>query len=141
MQTSQALTSAGCRLNQAVETVGQARSVDHNEGSMTVVLKPGSKSDHIVHVTGPFRAPVSRVLRHRVHALLRRGQRRIVLDLSGISRIDAAGVGELIRTFNMTTAVNGAMRVVNATAWVREMLERAQLFELLGGETVAQRLV
>jgi anti-anti-sigma factor len=73
-------------------------------------------------------------LRHDVHTLLRRGERRIVLDLSAVSRIDAAGVGELIRTFNMATATNGAVRIVNATARVREMLERAHLFDLLTGE-------
>ena len=82
--------------------------------------------------------PASRSLRHDVDALLRRGERRIVLDLSGVSRIDAGGVGELIRTFNMTAARNGALRIVNATPWVREMLERAQLFDLLSGETEAE---
>ena len=58
-----------------------------------------------------------------------------MLDLSAVPRIDASGIGELIRTFNMTTATNGGLRIVNATAWVREMLERAQVFALLSGET------
>jgi anti-anti-sigma factor len=79
--------------------------------------------------------PVSRSLRHNVRALLHRGERRIVLDLSAVSRIDAGGVGELIRTFNMAAATKGALRIVNATAWVREMLERAHLFDLLSGES------
>jgi anti-anti-sigma regulatory factor len=61
--------------------------------------------------------------------------------LSAVSRIDAAGVGELIRTFNMAAAMSGALRIVNATAWVREMLERAHLFDVLSGEReVEQRL-
>jgi anti-anti-sigma factor len=83
--------------------------------------------------------PVSRSLRHNVGALLRRGERLIVLDLSAVSRIDAAGVGELIRTFNKTAAMNGALRIVNATGWVREMLERAHLFKLLTAETVVEQ--
>lgn len=141
MQTTQVLGGTTCRLNPAVGTAGQARSVDPNEGCFNVIPNLCSKSDHTVRATGPLRTPVSRVMRQSVRALLRRGQRRIVLDLSGISRIDAAGIGELIRAFNMTTAVNGAMRVVNATGRVREMLERAQLFQLLSDETVAQRLV
>ena len=85
--------------------------------------------------------PVSRTLRQSVDALLRRGQRRIVVDLSGVTGIDAAGVGELVRAVRMTAAVNGAVRMVNATAWVREMLERARVFELLSGErAIEQRL-
>jgi anti-anti-sigma factor len=75
--------------------------------------------------------PVSRSLRHNVHALLRRGERGIVLDLSAVSRIDAAGIGELMRTFNMAAASEGALRIVNATRRVREMLERAGVFHLL----------
>ncbi len=108
---------------------------------MSVVLKLCPKKAHIVRVEGALRTPVSRVLRHNVRTLLLRGERRIVLDLSAVSRIDAAGVGELIRTFNMTAATNGALRVVNATASVREMLERAHLFDVLSGERhVKQRL-
>jgi anti-anti-sigma factor len=96
-------------------------------------------STHIVRVKSCLGIPGSRTLRHSVRALLRRGERRIVLDLSAVSGIDAAGIGELIRAFNMTAAVNGGLRVVNATAWVREILERAHLFELLTGERTDHR--
>jgi anti-anti-sigma factor len=107
---------------------------------MPAILKQCPEKAHIVHVEDPLRTPVSRVLRHNVRALLLRGERRIVLDLSAVSRIDAAGVGELIRTFNMTATVDGALRIVNATEWVREMLERADLFDLLSEVQVEQRL-
>jgi anti-anti-sigma factor len=106
---------------------------------MPVILKLCLKNAHIVHVEDPLRTPVSRVLRHNVRALLLRGERRIVLDLSAVSRIDAAGVGELIRTLNMSATVNGALRIVNATEWVREMLERAHLFDLLSGEVQVEK--
>ena len=108
---------------------------------MKVSWNPCSMRDQIVRVDGALRTPLNRMLRHRVRALLRRGERRIVLDLSAVSRIDAAGVGELIRAFNMTAAVSGTLRVVNATAWVRQMLERARLFDVLTAEReVEQRL-
>jgi anti-anti-sigma regulatory factor len=59
--------------------------------------------------------------------------------MSAVPGIDAAGVGELIQTFNLTAASNGALRIVNAPAWVREMLERAHLFDLLSGGSEVQR--
>lgn len=134
-------SSASCCLTVESATLSPVRNVYGNEGVMTGILKLCPKRGHTVHVEGALRIPVSRSLRHDVHALLRRGERRIVLDLSAVSRIDAAGVGELIRTFNMATATNGALRIVNATAWVREMLERAHLFDLLTGDRdVEQRL-
>jgi anti-anti-sigma factor len=115
------------------------RTIYRNEGAMSVILKLCPRRTHVVHVEGPLRTPVSRVLRHDVSTLLLRGERRIILDLSAVSRIDAAGVGELIRTFNMTTAANGGLRIVNATGRVRELLDRAQLFGLLSGETEVER--
>ena len=106
---------------------------------MSAILQLCPKRARIVHVDGALLRPVSRVLRHNVRTLLLRGERRIVLDLSAVSRIDAAGVGELIRTFNMTSATHGALRIVNATVSVRQMLERAHLFEVLSGETEAEQ--
>jgi anti-anti-sigma factor len=96
-------------------------------------LAPLSHTSCVVSVHGPLRMPIDRELRHRIRSLLRRGNRRIVLDLAAVSRIDAAGVGELIRVYNMTVAVHGVLRIVHATDWVREILERVTLFDLLSG--------
>jgi anti-anti-sigma factor len=63
-----------------------------------------------------------------------------MLDLARVSRIDAAGVGELVRAYNMTTAAGGVLRIANATTMVRELLELAGLFELMGGESVGIRV-
>jgi anti-sigma B factor antagonist len=105
------------------------------------VLKLCSRRPISVRVEGPLRVPVSRALRREVRARLRRGERAIVVDLADVSRIDAAGVGELIRAFNMTSAFDGALRIANASAWVRQILELTGLFDLLSGEEqVEQRL-
>jgi anti-anti-sigma factor len=63
--------------------------------------------------------------------VLGRGYRRILLDLSGLLAIDAAGIGELIRAYNTTTAEGGVLRIVNANARVRRLLEITRVFELL----------
>ena len=75
--------------------------------------------------------PLSGELRRNVRVLLRHGARVVVLDLSGVSKIDAAGVGELVRVFNLTTAAGRMLQVVGVTAWVREVLVRAGLFGIL----------
>ena len=84
---------------------------------------------------GPGRGSELRVC--SVLGLLLHGERDIVLDLACVARIDAAGVGELIRAYNTSAAAGGSLRIVHATRWVREVLERVQLFELLSG-SVAQ---
>lgn len=61
-----------------------------------------------------------------------------MLDLAQVSRIDAAGVGELVRVYNMAAAAHGTLRIVHATPWVRSILERTGVFDLLsGGEQTA----
>jgi anti-anti-sigma factor len=85
----------------------------------------------IVDVGDSLRAPVSTTLRHNVRALLSQGNRRILLNLGRVSQIDAAGVGELVRVYNMTVAANGVLRIGQTIARVRELLTRVGLFDLL----------
>lgn len=75
--------------------------------------------------------PSSGELPRAVRALVDRGERRIVLDLAGVVRIDAAGIGELVRGYNIALASGGAMRIANANRWVRMVLERVGLFDRL----------
>jgi anti-anti-sigma factor len=92
-----------------------------------------SESACVVYIRGPLRIPINRDLRETVRELLRQGKRRLVLDLTDVSRIDAAGVGMLVRAYNMTTAVNGVLRIEHTTPCVREILKRVGLFGILTG--------
>lgn len=98
---------------------------------MTVVPCPCSDTLAALCIEDGLRAPVGRELRRSVRTLIRQGERNIVLDLTRVSSIDAAGVGELVRSYNMAAASHGALRVMSTSAYVREMLVRAGLFELL----------
>ena len=73
--------------------------------------------------------PFNGELPYMVRALLRRGNRRIVLDLAVVWRIDAAGIGDLVRAYNIAIAANAALRIANTTPRVRAMLERVGLFD------------
>ena len=84
----------------------------------------------IVEVEGP-RVPVNGELRHRVLFLLRHSERHIVLNLARVSRIDAAGVGELVRSYNVARAAKGVLRITRVTRYVRSILKRVGLFEIL----------
>jgi anti-anti-sigma factor len=94
---------------------------------MTVVSWPDLITGSVLSVDGRLRAPVDREIRHQVRTLLRRGERHIILDLTRVSSIDAAGVGELVRAHNMARALSGAVRVVNPNRRVRHAIVRAGL--------------
>lgn len=101
---------------------------------MTVLRGPCSHEFSTLHIAGPLLMPTSRDLRRQVRHLLTRGTRAIVVDLGRVSRIDAAGVGELVRAYNMAAAADGLLRIVNVTRRVREILNRVQLLDLLSAE-------
>src|SRR5262245_66419901 len=98
---------------------------------MTVLLGPCSDRFCTVYIDGPLVAPLKSELRTRIRALLRRGERTIVLDMSRVSLIDAAGVGELVRTYNIACRMDVGLRIVHTTKWVRATLARVGLFDLL----------
>jgi len=74
---------------------------------------------------------VSDEVRHKVQALLHRGDRTILLSLARVSDIDAAGVGELVRAYNMTVAANGFLRITQISGKARQLLDQVGLLDLL----------
>ena len=88
----------------------------------------------VLQAEGPLRAPMRPTLRRDLQRLLDRGERTILLDLSRVPEVDAAGVGELVHAYNMTAAANGVLRVERAVRKVEALLDRAGLRDILGGE-------
>lgn len=102
---------------------------------MILVGEERSRGLTILHIEGPLRVPVNGELRHSVQALLRRGVRRILVNLAGVWYLDAAGIGELVHMYNMTTAACGVLRITEATPRVHELLGHAGLFDLLSASS------
>ena len=50
-----------------------------------------------------------------VEELLRKGDRTIVFDLSGVTVIDSTGIGRFIASYNKIVAAGGEMRMAGAT--------------------------
>jgi len=86
---------------------------------------------HIISLAGALRVPIESRLLPRVHAALRDGARRVRLDLSRLSSIDAAGVGQLVEAFNATKAAGGVLDIAHAGTRVRRVLEVTGLYGLL----------
>jgi anti-anti-sigma factor len=85
----------------------------------------------LLRVEGTLRAPVDIVLRSKVESLLDDGVRRVLLDLSGVANIDAAGVGELIQIFNAAAAAGGVLEIAQMSPRVSRVLNVAGVLGLL----------
>jgi anti-anti-sigma factor len=101
---------------------------------MTSVRVERSPSVSILHISGPLCVPLDLELQWTVHRILRRGACRVVLNLAAVSDLDAGGVGELVHLFNMATVAHSELRIVNARPRIRELLDRARVFDLLTGD-------
>jgi anti-anti-sigma factor len=82
-------------------------------------------------LSGAAVSELARIWRARVESLLHSGVRRVRLDLSGVSDVDAAGVGELIHLFKMVAAAGGVLEVERLSPRVRHVLDVAGVLGLL----------
>lgn len=96
-----------------------------------VLESPLSEARCVVRVEGPLQVPFIGHLTQRVRALIARGARHVVIDLAGVSSIDAAGIGELMQAYRWLAARDGSLRIVHAVRRVRVPLQQMRVFDLL----------
>jgi len=118
-------------MNRLNEPFLATRDVHQSAAAFNAIRGPCAEDVCVIYLEGVFRAPLTGKLRHDVLSLLRGGARTIVLDLARVSKIDAAGIGQLVRAYNVTVAAGGVLQITRATALVREVLQLVGLFRLL----------
>lgn len=68
-------------------------------------------------------SPTTRLLR----GILHQGDSRVVVDLSRVSRIDSAGLGELMSCYSHVLRNRGMMKIVRPSPKVREVMHITRL--------------
>jgi len=81
----------------------------------------------VVAPTGRMDAVTAPTLRDDLHALIERGYRRILVDLSGVTCLSSAGLGALIAGLKAARVVGGDVRIVAPNQRVRAVLDIAGL--------------
>lgn len=87
----------------------------------------------VVQLENTLRAPIDGGLRPTLAALVRRGERVLILDLERLDAIDAAGVGELIGAFSEANAAGSALGIARPRRRVRRLLQVAGVLGILSG--------
>jgi len=80
------------------------------------------------------------ILRNVVNELLAEDWKKILLNLSGISAIDSAGIGELVASLKTAQHLGASLRILNLHERVRAALHVGRLlplFEVFGEELLA----
>lgn len=79
-------------------------------------------------------------LRQLVEEALGAGHNKILLNLKGVSHIDSSGIGEMVGCYTTVTRRGGAMKLVNLTPKINDILQVTQLitvFDVFDNETEA----
>lgn len=139
----QGLFARGCRhphppLGRVGDKAGSFESVHGAVDEIHVTSEPDSQSA-VLRLDGALHTPIDGVLRSTVESLFQSGVRRVLLDLSGVSSIDAAGVGELIQIFTAAASVGGVLEIERMSSQVRRVLEITGVRWLLDVESPGAR--
>ena len=62
------------------------------------------------------------ILRDKVRSLLQQGQKQLVVNLAGVSYMDSAGLGELVRSHATATQQGAALKLTNVTKRLQDLL-------------------
>ena len=62
------------------------------------------------------------LLKDKVQSLIQQGQKHILLDLSGVSYVDSAGLGELVQAYATTKNRGGALKLLGVTKRLKDLL-------------------
>ena len=67
------------------------------------------------------------LLRDTVASIIFQGDRKVVLNLAGVPYMDSGGLGELVRCSLIVKRDNGAVRLVNLTSRITDLLTITRL--------------
>ena len=66
-------------------------------------------------------------LRDRVASLVSQGQKKLLLNLAGVPYVDSGGLGELVRCSLIANREKGAVKLVNLTRRIADLLTITKL--------------
>ena len=67
------------------------------------------------------------LLKDKINSLLAAGKKKLVLNLEGVPYIDSAGLGEIVRTFTTVSRQGGALKLLNLTKRIEDLLSITKL--------------
>ena len=62
------------------------------------------------------------LLKDKVQSLLQQGQKKLLIDLSSVSYVDSAGLGELVQAYATTKNRGGSLKLLNVTKRLKDLL-------------------
>lgn len=80
------------------------------------------------------------LLKDKVQSLLQQGHKSLLIDLSSVSYVDSAGLGEIVQAYATTKNRGGALKLLNVTKRLKDLLVVTKLltvFDTFDSEATA----
>ena len=80
------------------------------------------------------------LLKDKVQSLIQQGQQHLLIDLSRVSYVDSAGLGQLVQAYATTKNKGGSLKLVNVTKRLQDLLVVTKLltvFDTFDDESAA----
>lgn len=69
-------------------------------------------------------------IKHTVDDLIKKGSKKILLNLSKVPYIDSAGLGEIIRCFTALRRIGGGLKLLNPNPRIIDLLDITNLLNV-----------
>lgn len=79
-------------------------------------------------------------LKDKIRSLIQQGHKKVVVDLSHVSHVDSAGLGELVHAYATTKNAGGSLKLLHVTKRLKDLLAITKLvtvFESYDDEATA----
>jgi anti-sigma B factor antagonist len=80
------------------------------------------------------------LLKDKIQSLLQQGYKNMLIDLSGVSYVDSAGLGQLVQAYATTRNKGGSLKLLNLTKRLKDLLVVTKLltvFDTFDSESAA----
>ena len=94
----------------------------------------------IIDVTGGMKAGNPTHIGDKVRSLLQQGRKKMLINLAHVPYLDSVGLGELVQAYTTATNQGGTLKILNATARLKDLLvitKLATVFEMFDDEAKA----
>lgn len=62
------------------------------------------------------------LLKDKINSLLQQGNKKLLLDLGGVSYVDSSGLGQLVQVYTTTTNNGGTLKLLNVSKRLSDLL-------------------
>ncbi len=69
-------------------------------------------------------------LRDAIEGAVNKGQKKLLVDLGGVSKMDSSGLGELVAAHNTVTAEGGAIKLANIPSKLYNIMGVTQIISV-----------